>query len=82
MVTKQYENLPYPPFSEKELQEEEHYYKNDHDTLRVFAESHTLEKTNHYLYKGNENLEKGKKLFKSTHDLENVKEFAEWKCQH
>ena len=56
MVTKQYENLPYPPFSEEELREEQHWYKDDHETLKVAHESHTLEKTNHYLHKGNENF--------------------------
>ena len=57
LVTKQYENLPYPPVTQKELLEEEEWYEDDKETLRWTAPSHTLQKSNHYLHKGNENFQ-------------------------
>ena len=56
-VTKQYENLPYPPVTKKELLVEAERYKDDQETLMWTAKSHTLQKSNHYLHKGNENFQ-------------------------
>ena len=57
LVTMQYENLPYPPVTQNELLNEEKWYENDKETLRWTAKSHALEKSNHYLHKGNENFQ-------------------------
>ena len=56
LVTRQYENLPYPEFSEKEMLEEEEYYKQDDQPLLATYATHTLEKNNHYLHRGDENF--------------------------
>ena len=56
LVTKQYENLPYPEVSEMELiNEERHYKDNKINPIEVFP-SHTLEVNNHYLHRGKENF--------------------------
>ena len=57
LVTKQYENLPYPLVTKNELLLEEEWYKNDKETLRITSKSNTLPKSNHYLHKGNENFQ-------------------------
>ena len=56
LVTRQYENLPYPEVSEKEISQEEQYYKNDDDTLMALFPGNTLETINHYLHQGSENF--------------------------
>lgn len=56
VVTKQYENLPYPPFTEYELKAEEKWYKNDKEMSNFIAKSLTLQKINHYLHRGNEDF--------------------------
>ena len=56
LVTIQYENLPYPEFSEKELINEERHYKEDDQTLKEIFHAYTLEKSNHYMHRGNENF--------------------------
>jgi len=56
LVTMQYESLPYPPVPEKDLLEEENWYKNGKETPMLIVESHTLEKTNHYLHQGKQNF--------------------------
>ena len=56
LVTRQYESLPYPRVSEKDISEEEEYYKNDAETLMVIFPTNTLENINHYLHRGNENF--------------------------
>ena len=52
----QYERLPYPEVSEKDISEEENYYKNNDETLMIISPSNTLENANHYLHQGNENF--------------------------
>ena len=55
VVTRQYENLPYPEVKEEELIREETYYKDQNaKPLKIFP-SHLLEKLNHFLYQGKEN---------------------------
>ena len=56
LVNTQYENLPYPEFSEKELIDEEQHYKGDEKNLREIFHAYTLEKTNHYLHRGDQNF--------------------------
>ena len=55
LVTRQYENLPYPPFSPLRISNEEKRYKLDIDTPVSFYPGHTLEKYNQYLHRGEEN---------------------------
>ena len=56
LVTRQYENLPYPEVNENELLKEEEYYRKEHDNPLLVYPSHLLEKVNYYLYQGNENF--------------------------
>ena len=51
-VIKQYENLPYPEFSDTELKTEEQFYKEDTITPISTYTAYTLEKTNHYMHQG------------------------------
>ena len=55
LVTRQYENLPYPPFTEADMLREEIWYKNETATYFAFP-SIRLEKVNHFLHKGEENF--------------------------
>ena len=55
-VTRQYETLPYPPVSDKDLKEEELYYRKYKDSIRLSHSSNSLENINHYLHRGNENF--------------------------
>ena len=56
LVTKQYENLPYPEFSPLSISNEEKHYDAGMDAPVSINPSHTLEKHNHYLHGGNENF--------------------------
>ena len=56
LVTRHYENLPYPEVTEKELLREEVYYKHGAEKPLVLSPSHLLENRNQYLYQGNENF--------------------------
>ena len=56
LVTRHYENLPYPEVTEEELLREEIYYKHGPEEPLVLFPSHLLEKRNQYLYQGNENF--------------------------
>ena len=56
LVTRHYENLPYPEVTEEELLREEVYYKDETEEPLVLFPSHLLEKRNQYLYQGNENF--------------------------
>ena len=58
VVKKQYENLPYPPFGENEINEEEQWYKDNKGTVKVASlkAGNTLEQANHYLHQGSENF--------------------------
>lgn len=55
-VRKQYEDLPYPEFNSRNISDEEEYYKKDMDTPKRIVPSHTLEKLNHFLHRGNESF--------------------------
>jgi hypothetical protein len=55
-VIKQYERLPYPNVNEHKLLFEVEFYKKYQHIPLVLYESHTLEKLNHYLYRGNQNF--------------------------
>ena len=56
LVTRQYESLPYPVVSEKDISEEKEYYKKDDGTSMVIFPTNTLQNINHYLHRGNENF--------------------------
>ena len=55
LVVRQYENLPFPPFGEDRIVEEENWYRNETTHLRSFP-SIRLEKINHFLRRGKENF--------------------------
>ena len=57
LVTKQYENLPYPPVTKINLLREEEWYKNNKEAPILTVKSNTLPKSNHYLHKGNEDFQ-------------------------
>ena len=57
LVTKQYENLPYPGFSRLEISKEEKHYKKNIETPFAISFAHTLEKHNHYLHRGDESFQ-------------------------
>ena len=53
IVQKQYMMLPYPPFTETDLSEEEKYYKSSRrNTPNLFSYLIQLEYINHYLFQG------------------------------
>ena len=54
-VTKQYESSPYPPFEEKELNNEDQFYKNN-KYKKSFLRSNVLYIINHYLHRGKESF--------------------------
>ena len=57
LVTKQYEDLPYPEFSSLNmLNEERHYNVSTESDPSVIFPTDTLEKHNHYLHRGNQNF--------------------------
>ena len=56
LVTKQYENLPYPEFSPLNISNEERHYSVGMDDPASIFPTHTLEKHNHYLHRGNQNF--------------------------
>ena len=49
--------LPYPAFGEERISIEESHYKKDKSIPIGIAPAHTLEKLNHYLYRGKENFQ-------------------------
>ena len=53
VVTGQYENLPYPPFSEERIVQEEEWYKNETTNLILFPNIR-MEILNHFLHSGKE----------------------------
>ena len=56
-VVQHYENLPYPPFSKLDMNEEYNYYKQDIESIPKFGvPTNTLENLNHFLFKGKENF--------------------------
>ena len=55
LVSRQYENLPYPPFTKADMLREEIWYKHETSTNVSFS-SIRLEKVNHFLHKGEENF--------------------------
>ena len=57
LVTKQYENLPYPEVSEDEMLLEEAYFKKGNTGPLVLFSGLTLETMNHYLFQGGENFQ-------------------------
>ena len=55
IVRDQYNAMPYPPVTEKELlQDKNHYAEND--SIFELSYSSALEALNHYLYQGNTNF--------------------------
>ena len=54
-VQKQYERLPYPRMTEKDLRMEEKHYEAHNEPIQ-FSPTVRLEKLNHYLYHGGENF--------------------------
>ena len=56
LVTKQYENLPYPEFSPMNISNEERHYSVGMDSPASIFPTHTLEKHNHYLHQGNQSF--------------------------
>ena len=56
LVTRQYENLPYPEFSPLNISNEERHYNVGMDSPASIFPAHTLEKHNHYLHRGNQNF--------------------------
>ena len=57
LVTKQYENLPYPEFSLLNMLNEERHYNGGMDSPAGIFSTHTLEKHNHYWHRGNQNFQ-------------------------
>ena len=57
LVTRQYENLPYPQVKEADLLKEEDYYKRDNPTISSIFPTHILQKLNHFLYRGEQNFQ-------------------------
>ena len=57
LVTRQYEKLPYPEVKEEELVHEEDYYKRVERAPLKIHPSHTLEKLNHFFYRGKQNFQ-------------------------
>ena len=53
---KQYESMPYPGLSDKEISDEAQYYKKEGviSTPFNYYKSIALENTNHYLHQGGE----------------------------
>ena len=56
VVTKQYENLPYPPFEKTDLAKDKEHYKHHKNTLASIFHSATLENYNHFLHQENESF--------------------------
>ena len=56
LVTRHYENLPYPQVKEEDLLKEEEYYKDEPTKPLTIYPTHLLEKLNHFLYQGKENF--------------------------
>ena len=58
LVNRQYENLPYPPFGQNEIIEEEQWYEHNKGTVKMASlqVGNTLEQANHYLHQGSENF--------------------------
>ena len=54
-VHKQYERLPYPRVTEKDLRMEEEFYETHKEPVQ-FSLAVRLEKLNHYLYQGGESF--------------------------
>ena len=57
LISRQYENLPYPEISPMEISNEKKHYEENTETPYSIAPAHTLEKHNHYLHRGNENFQ-------------------------
>ena len=57
-VSRQYETLPYPGFSDKRLSAEDEFYEENGNGNKVFHinQQHTLEKHNHYLHQGRQSF--------------------------
>ena len=55
-VQKQYETLPYPFISEKDIKEEQYYYKTNENTIMGYFNSESPDNINHYLHRGNQNF--------------------------
>ena len=58
MVQNQYTLLPYPPFSNIQLNNEERFYKSELGVNQAFEfiPCIALEKLNHFLFKGKQNF--------------------------
>ena len=57
LVSIQYETLPYPTFDDEKMAYEKGHYKNNEETPAIIFQDETLEKINHYLYRGSENFQ-------------------------
>ena len=57
LVTRHYENLPYPEVKDSKLIEEEDYYKRGENAPAYIYPTHTLPKLNHFLYQGEQNFQ-------------------------
>ena len=56
LVTKQYENLPYPEVNENELLNEKMYFRKQREKPSQYYQATLLEQMNHYLYQGKESF--------------------------
>ena len=57
IVQRQYLMLPYPPFTERDLRNEEEYYQlPNNDSPLLFSYLIQLEYINHYLFRGQNNF--------------------------
>ena len=56
LVVRQYEQLSYPEVTEDDIFNEEIYYSTEGNSLSMMHLGITLEKVNHYLFRGKESF--------------------------